>query len=114
MISDAVTEHLPLANLPLHVLLALSEEERHGWAIIKRIEELTEGMQSPSSGSLYLAMTRMQERGLIDEVPAPDAEADARRRYYALSPFGRQVLDAEIARLNGLVTVARASGVAGR
>ncbi len=114
MPTDAVAEHLPLANLPLHVLLALAEEERHGWAIIKRIEELTEGVQSPSSGSLYLAMTRMQERGLIDEVPAPDAETDARRRYYALTPFGRRVLDAEVARLSGLVSVARASGVGGR
>lgn len=114
MTTDAVATHLPLANLPLHVLLALAEGERHGWAIIKRIEELTEGLQSPSSGSLYLAMTRMQERGLIDEVPAPDDETDARRRFYALTPFGRRVLDAEIARLNGLVKVARASGVAAR
>lgn len=107
-----VNQHLPLPNLPLHVMLALAEEERHGWAVIKRIEELTSGLQSPSSGSLYLAMTRLEERGLIEEAEAPEAETDERRRYYRLTPLGRDVLATEVRRLSGLVDVARVAGVA--
>lgn len=106
-----LSSHLPLPHLPLHVLLALAEEDRHGWAIVKRIEQLTRGTSSPSSGSLYLAMTRMQERGLIDEIPAPDDAADARRRYYRITPLGRRLLDAEVRRLSDIVGVARAAGV---
>lgn len=109
-----LSSHLPLAHLPLHVLLALAEGDRHGWAIIKRIEELTRGTSSPSSGSLYLAMTRMQERGLIEEIPAPDDEADPRRRYYRSTTLGERVLRAEIERLAGIVGVARAAGASGR
>jgi DNA-binding PadR family transcriptional regulator len=109
---DRVAEHLPLPNLPLHVLLSLAEGERHGWAIIKRIEELTAGSQSPSSGSLYLAMTRLEERGLIEEAPAPEAEVDERRRYYRLTLLGKDVLEAEVGRLAELIQVARVAGVA--
>lgn len=107
-----IAEHLPLPNLPLHVLLALAEEERHGWAIIKRIEELTGDSRSPSSGSLYLAMTRLEDRGLIEEAPAPDVEVDERRRYYRLTPLGKGVLEAEVSRLSELVQVAHVAGVA--
>ncbi len=114
MSTTDVAEHLPLANLPLHVLVALAEGERHGWAVIKRIEELTEGHHSPSSGSLYLAMTRLEERGLIEDAPAPEGETDPRRRYYRLTRLGSEVLEAEVGRLSGLVNVARAAGVAGQ
>jgi DNA-binding PadR family transcriptional regulator len=108
-----VAQHLPLPNLPFHVLLVLAEGERHGWAVIKRIEELTSGMQSPSSGSLYLAMTRLEERGLIEEAPAPTDDVDERRRYYRLTVLGSDVLEAEIGRLAELVQVARVAGVPG-
>lgn len=113
MSASSVAEHLPLANLPLHVLLALAEGERHGWAVIKRIEELTAGLQSPSSGSLYLAMTRLEERGLIEDAPAPADETDPRRRYYRITALGRDVLAGEVERLSALVHVARATGMAG-
>lgn len=114
MADQRVTQHLPLPNLPLHVMLALAEGERHGWAVIKRIEELTAGMQSPSSGSLYLAMTRLEERGLIEEAAAPQDEVDDRRRYYRLTALGREVLESEVGRLSELVQVARLAGVAAR
>ena len=106
-------DFVPLPNLPLHVLLVLAEGVRHGWGIIKRIEEITAGDQSPSSGSLYLAMSRMEEQGLIVDAPAPDDETDARRRYYRLSPLGREVLAHEMDRLGGLVSHARKLGVPG-
>jgi DNA-binding PadR family transcriptional regulator len=96
-------EFLPLPHLAFHVLMALSDADRHGWAIVRRIEELTEGMWSPSAGSLYLSMVRLEKRGLIAEVEAPEEDTDARRRYYTLSPLGRRVLDLELRRLASLV-----------
>lgn len=113
MPEDDVAGYLPLPDLPLHVLLVLAEGDRHGWGVVKRIEEITEGRQSPSSGSLYLAMTRLEERGLIRDAPAPD-DTDARRRYYRLTPLGRRVLEAETSRLAELVDLARGLGVRGR
>lgn len=107
------SEFLPLPDLSLHVLLALAEGRRHGWGVVKRIEEITEGRDSPSSGSLYLAMGRLEEKGLIEEAPRPRDGGDPRRRYYRLTELGRRVLDAEVARLATLVDRARAAGVAG-
>lgn len=107
------SDFIPLPNLPLHVLLALAEGERHGWGIIKRIEEITAGDQSPSSGSLYLAMSRMEVQGLISDAPAPADETDSRRRYYRLTAVGRAVLAREVERLGGLVRHAHDVGIAG-
>jgi DNA-binding PadR family transcriptional regulator len=102
---------LPLPHLTYLVLLALARGEAHGWAIIKRIDEITGGETNPSSGSLYLAMVRLEERGLLEEAPAPRGETDARRRYYRLTTFGRRVLEQESARLAGLVQEAARQGV---
>ena len=104
---------LPLPNLPLHVLLVLAEGEKHGWAVIKRIEELTSGAKSPSSGSLYLAMARLEEQGLIKDAPTPSDDEDARRRYDRLTNLGQQVLQDEVERLASLVGHARSFGVPG-
>lgn len=111
--SDDPSGFLPLPDLTLHVLLALADGPLHGWAAIKRIEELTRGRKSPSSGSLYLAIVRLEDRGLLEEVPPPpDVERDdERRRYHRLTVLGRRVLEAETERLAGLVEVARRSGV---
>jgi DNA-binding PadR family transcriptional regulator len=98
---------LPLPTLPYHILLALGEGEAHGWAIIKRIRELTDGATNPSSGSLYLAMARLEDDGLIAERPTPAGD-DARRRYYRLTPSGRDVARLESQRLERLVRHARA------
>ncbi|HSR43125.1 MAG TPA: helix-turn-helix transcriptional regulator [Longimicrobiales bacterium] len=108
------TDHLPLPDLTLHVLLALAEGPLHGWAVVKRIEGLTQGRKSPSSGSLYLAIVRLEDRGLLEEVPQPEGvdSDDERRRYHRLTPLGHRVLAAEIRRLSGLVEVARGAGVA--
>jgi DNA-binding PadR family transcriptional regulator len=97
---------LPLPDLQFYILLALGEGEAHGWAIIRRIHELTTQQAGPSSGSLYLAMTRLEENGLIEEGDAR-ADVDARRRYYRLTRLGRAVARAESARLESLVRHAR-------
>jgi DNA-binding PadR family transcriptional regulator len=103
---------LPLPALPYYVLLALSEGVAHGWVLIKRIREITDGQSNPSSGSLYLAMIRMERQGLIEEAAAPAGEeADTRRRHYRLTPFGRAAVRAESARLAQLVTHARKRNV---
>lgn len=102
---------LPLPHLTYLVLLALAQGAAHGWAIIKRIHEITGGGVKPSSGSLYLAMLRLEERGLLEETARPASETDERRRYYRLTPFGRRVLEAESARLADLVKAAAARGV---
>ena len=99
--------HLPLPNLSYHLLLALGEGAAHGWAIIKRIRELTDEATNPSSGSLYLAMTRLQDDGLIAESPTPAGD-DERRRYYRLTPLGRDVARLESQRMQRLVRRARA------
>jgi DNA-binding PadR family transcriptional regulator len=104
---------LPLPHLTYLVLLALARGDGHGWAIIKRIHEITGGETNPSAGSLYLAMVRLEERGLLQEVAAPASERDERRRYYRLTAFGRRVLEAESARLSGLVREAKRQGVLG-
>jgi DNA-binding PadR family transcriptional regulator len=98
---------LPLPGLSYYVLLALGEGDAHGWAVIKRIRDLTDGGANPSSGSLYLAMVRLQDDGLIAESPTPAGD-DARRRYYKLTPLGRDVARAESRRLERLVHRARA------
>jgi DNA-binding PadR family transcriptional regulator len=109
-VSSEPQDFLPLPHLPLHILLALADgEPMHGWGVIKRIDDMTEGATCPSTGSLYLAMGRLQERGLLDEVEAPADDLDARRKYYRLTRLGRRVLEAESRRLATLVDVAEAA-----
>lgn len=99
-------DFLPLPNLPYLVMLSIAEQPRHGWAIIKRIEELNGPRAIPSSGSLYLAIARLEERGLIEESPAPDKSVD-QRRTYRLTSLGRRVVRLETARLAELVGLAK-------
>jgi DNA-binding PadR family transcriptional regulator len=99
-------DFLPLPNLPYLVMLSIAEQPRHGWAIIKRIEELSGPRATPSSGSLYLAIARLEERGLIEEAPAADASVD-QRRTYRLTSLGRRVVRLETTRLAELVGLAK-------
>ena len=112
MTRSSTQRQAPLANLSYYVLLALADGPAHGWAIIKRIHELTEGTANPSSGSLYLAMVRLEDEALIAKAPAP-ANEDERRRYYKLTPAGRKSARAESQRLSRLVRYARALDLLG-
>lgn len=105
---------LPLPTVTFHILLALADEDRHGYRIIQDIAERTGGQVRLNAGTLYRAIQRLLEQDLIVEPsrrPAP-ADDDARRRYYRLTAFGRAVAQAETRRLAELVRQARASGFA--
>ncbi len=81
---------LPLPTATFHILLALAEEDRHGYAIIQEVEARTDGELRLSAGTLYRSVQRMLEQGLVVETrerPAPE-EDDERRRYYRITPFG--------------------------
>jgi len=101
---------LPLTPSVLHILLALAGEERHGYGIMKEVEDRTWGEVRLGPGTLYGAIKRMLAEGLIeesDERPDPDLD-DQRRRYYRITDFGRRVAGAEAERLQDLVNTARA------
>jgi len=107
---------LPLSPVVFEVLLALSDDERHGYAILQEVERRSQGRTRLRPGSLYRALARLLEDGLIaesDERPAADLD-DARRRYYGLTALGRQVTRAEALRLAALVRVAGAKQVLGK
>jgi DNA-binding PadR family transcriptional regulator len=104
---------LPLPPATFHILIALADGERHGYAIIQDIAARTDGEVRLSAGTLYRSVQRMLEQGLIEESrrrPAPD-EDDERRRYYLLTGFGAAVVRAEVRRLTQMVRLARASGL---
>jgi len=110
--SDATTELLPLPPATFHILLALSGEERHGYAIIQDVEARTRGALRLSAGTLYRSIARMVEQGLIAETTRRRSlEDNERRRYYRITPFGVTVARAEMRRLTELVRLARASGL---
>jgi DNA-binding PadR family transcriptional regulator len=95
-----------------HILLALADEDRHGYAIIQDIAARTDGQLKLSAGTLYRSIQRMLEQGLIVETrerPAPE-EDDERRRYYRISADGMAAARAETRRLGELVRMARAAG----
>jgi DNA-binding PadR family transcriptional regulator len=103
---------LPLPAAAFHILLALADEDRHGYAIIQDVAARTGGEVMLGAGTLYRSIQRMLEQGLIEELterPAPELD-DERRRYYRMTPFGREVARAETARLAALLRLARRSG----
>ena len=105
---------LPLPPVTLHILVALAEEDRHGYAIMQEVAARTGGAIRLGAATLYRSVQRMLEQGLIAEVsarPAPELD-DERRRYYRITPFGRTVAKAEARRLAQMLKLARASGLA--
>ena len=103
---------LPLPPATFHILLALADEERHGYAILHDVEQRTGGELKLGAGTLYRSIARMVEQGLITEVTRRRTVGDdERRRYYRLTPFGTAVARAEMRRLARLVRLARARGL---
>ncbi|HVO99699.1 MAG TPA: PadR family transcriptional regulator [Bryobacteraceae bacterium] len=105
---------LPLPEAAFHILMAVAEEDRHGYGIIQDVAAGTNGALKLSAGTLYRSIQRMLEQGLLIETgdrPSPEDD-DERRRYYRITPFGREVAKAEARRLAQLVRMARRSGFA--
>jgi len=105
---------LPLPPATFHILVALADEDRHGYAIMQDVTARTGGELKLGAGTLYRSIQRMLEQGLIAEIsarPAPELD-DERRRYYRVTPFGRSVAKAEARRLAQMLKLARASGFA--
>jgi DNA-binding PadR family transcriptional regulator len=99
---------LPLSPLVFHILLALSEGERHGYALKREIARRTGAKLNPGPGVLYGSISRMVDAGLIeesDERPDPHLD-DERRRYYRITTFGRRVAQGEAVRMRELVQMA--------
>lgn len=99
---------IPLTPSVFHLLLAIADGARHGYAIIKEVERRSGGKVLLSTGTLYAAIKRLLGDGLIEETDAglDVVNDDERRRYYRLTPFGRKVARAEVGRMLELVRVA--------
>ena len=96
----------PLSPAALHILLALSGEDRHGYAIMQDIGRQTDGKYKPGPGTLYDNLEKLLNLGMIDEAPVRKSE-DPRRRYYRLTKLGQKVLAEEVRRLEAVMRIAR-------
>ena len=102
-------DRLPLTPLSFQILVAVADGPRHGYGIIKEIEQATGEPMKSSTGTLYLAIERLEQEGLLAEEPSKDA----RRRFYRLTPLGRDTAVAEAKRLATLLGVARGKKLVG-
>lgn len=102
----------PLTPLSLAILVALGGGDLHGYALLGAVEEGSDGQLRPGTGTLYAALQRLMDVGLIVESTArPADDDDARRRYYRITGEGRAAVAAEAARLNRLLADARRHGL---
>jgi DNA-binding PadR family transcriptional regulator len=100
--------HTPLRSVELHILLSVVDRPRHGYAILLEAEERTGGRPGFEIPTLYRALRRLREAGLIRMTGAPDPGSDERREYWEATGLGRRLLEAELARLGGIVAIGRA------
>lgn len=101
-----VASFLPLTPAVFHLLLALSDNDRHGYGIAREVAERTGGRVRLGPGTIYGTLNRMREAGLVEERPGASS-ANERRRYYRITTLGRAVARAEAGRLAELVDIAR-------
>lgn len=103
-----MSEEPPLTPLTMAVLLALAAGDSHGYALMQDVERQTGGALAPGTGSLYAALQRLMEDGLIRESPdRPGPDEDQRRKYYRITAAGRDVARREAERMLDVVAVAR-------
>ncbi len=104
---------LPLPTAAFHILVALADGDRHGYAIMQDVAVGTGGRLKLNPGTLYTTIRRLLDQGLLAELDERrDTEDDERRRYYRLTEMGRQVAKAEAARLQQALAFAREAGLA--
>lgn len=102
------TDFLPLREPTLFILLSISAEKKHGYAILRDVETLSQGQVRLSNGTLYGALTRLLDQGLIEQTPSDEPQTSGKpRKAYQLTRDGLAILQTEIERLNTLVRIAR-------
>ena len=112
---DDLNPYLPLSPAVFHVMVSLGDADRHGYAIIKDVDERTGGAERLGAGTLYAILKRLLDDRLIAEVRgARGGNDDERRRYYRLTPLGRRVVKAEVERLERASALARATRLFGK
>ena len=112
--ADEASALLPLPPATFHILMAVADEPRHGYAIMQDVAARTNGAVTLSFGALYRSIQRMLDQGLVEELRERPAEGhdDERRRYYRVTRFGTVVAKAELQRLAELIRLARATSFA--
>jgi DNA-binding PadR family transcriptional regulator len=104
---DDLSDLLPLSPAVLHILLALSAEDRHGYGIMREVERQSEGQYKLGPGTLYDNLQRLMDRGLVKEIRKSSTNEDPRRRYYRLTGVGGRALEADLERLKTVLREAR-------
>jgi len=94
---------VPLSLAAQHILLALSDEDRHGYGIMQEVARQSGSKYRMGSGTLYDSLEKLIEQGLVVEAPPPSTQEDPRRRYYRITALGRDVFSAEVKRLESMV-----------
>ena len=106
-------ELIPLKHSTYRVLLVLADGELHGYAVMQELAEMTDGRETILPGTLYAALARMVDDGLIEtrQGPADGLSGGPKRRYYRRTAFGRAVARAESERLRALLDIAQAQDI---
>ena len=107
-----MTDSLPLTDLAFNILVALTDEDLHGYALVKRLRML-EGRATLRTGTVYAALSRLQDQGWVSESDHPGSEEDARRRYYRITAEGLATARAEAARLATVLDLAQRKDLLG-
>lgn len=101
----------PMTPLTMALLVALGGGDLHGYALMQEVERRSDGKLRPGTGSLYAALQRLMDEGLLEESPSRPDDADARRKYYRITDAGRRAVAEEARRMQGLLDDARRHGL---
>ena len=100
-------ELLPLSPATFYILVALTDEDRHGYGIMQEVSRQSEGKYKLGPGTFYDNLEKLIDNGMVKEVPRKSTNDDPRRRYYRMTRFGRKLLLAEVSRLDVAVREAK-------
>jgi DNA-binding PadR family transcriptional regulator len=106
---EDLNQFLPLSPAVLHILLALSSEDRHGYGIMQEVARQSDGRHKLGPGTLYENMQKLLGQGFVAESPKRSSADDPRRRYYRMTRLGRRLLSTEITRLESVVLEAKSN-----
>ena len=104
---DDLQAFLPLSPAAFYILLALSNDDRHGYGIMQEVARQSDGKYKLGPGTFYDNLEKLIERGAVKEVPRKSANDDPRRRYYRMTGFGRNLFLSEVSRLDSAVREAK-------